>query len=48
MIKTHKESNRAKIITSGRKSVYFFEKCLFSKVLKIDTRIKFTQHVEHN
>ena len=53
MIKTHKESNHARIITSGSGTAVenlstFFEKCLFSKVLKIDSRIKFTQHVEHN
>ena len=53
MIKTHKESNNARIITSGSGTAVenlsiFFEKCLFSKVLKIDSRIKFTQHVEHN
>ena len=50
MIKTHKESNPARIITSGSgKAVenlsIFVEKCLFSEVLKIDTRMQDTQHM---
>ena len=44
MIKTHKESNPARIITSGSGTTVknlpiFVEKCLFPKVLKKDTRI---------
>ena len=44
MIQTHKESNPARIITSGSGTAVenlsiFVEKCLFPEVLKIDTRI---------
>ena len=53
MIKTHKESNPARIITSGSGTAVenlsiFVEKCLFSEVLKIDTIIQYTQHVKHS
>ena len=50
IIKTHKESNPAKIITSVSGTAVqnlsiFVEKCLLPEVLKIDTRIQFTQHM---
>ena len=48
MIKTHKESNPVRIISSGTavgNLFIFIEKCLFPKVLKIDTRIHDTQHM---
>ena len=50
LIKTPKESNPARIITSGSGTAtenlsIFVEKCLFPEVLKIDTRIQDTQHM---
>ena len=50
MIKTHKESNPVRIISSGSGTAVenlfiFIEKCLFPKVLKIGTRIQVTQHI---
>ena len=50
MIKTHKESNPARIITSCSETAVenlsvFFEKCLLPEVLKIDTRIQDIQHM---
>ena len=50
MIKTHKQSNRARIITSGSGTVagnlsIFAEKCLFPEVLKIGTRMQDMQHM---
>ena len=53
MIKTHKKSNPARIITIGRgtaveKLLIFIEKCLFPEVLEIDTRIQDTAIVKHN
>ena len=50
MIKTHKESNPARIISSGSDTAVenlsiFVEKCLFPEVLKIDTRMQDTQHM---
>ena len=50
LIKTPKESNPARIITSGSGTAaenlsIFVEKCLFAEVLKIDTKIQDTQHM---
>ena len=50
MIKAHKESNPVRIISCGIRTAVenvsiFIEKCLFPKVLKIDTRIHDTQHM---
>ena len=50
MIKTHKENNPARIITSGSRTTVenlsiFVEKCLFLEVLKIDTRVRDMQHM---
>ena len=52
MIKTHKESNPARIITSGSGTArenlpIFVEKCLFPEVLKIDTIIQETQYMSN-
>ena len=53
MIKTHKESNPARIISSGSDTAVenlpnFVEKCLYPEVLKIDTRMQDTTYVKHN
>ena len=50
MIKTHKESNAARIITSGsgtavEKLSIFVEKYLFPEIMKIDTRMRDTPHM---
>ena len=50
MIKTHKENNPARIITSGSRTTVenlsiFVKKCLFLEVLKIDTRVWDMQHM---
>ena len=50
MIKTLKESNPTRIVTSGSGTAVenlsvFVEKCLFPEVLKIYTKIRDTQHM---